>query len=80
MDEEKELSFEELMALLKDEDEEETEVDTDNLIVVTQKEYDDLCERVAWLGCLEEAGVDNWEGYEEARRIWYELYEEGNDD
>lgn len=48
-------------------------------ITITKKEYNDLCDRVAWLACLEEAGVDNWEGFDEARKIWNEEYESEED-
>lgn len=38
------------------------------MITITKEEYDDLIARVEWLECLEAAGVDNWNGFEEAFR------------
>lgn len=41
------------------------------------KEYEQLVKNSAFLLCLETAGVDNWEGYGEARssfRQWEEKY------
>lgn len=38
-------------------------------VTITRKEYDQLRKDSDWLACLEEAGVDNWEGFEEAARI-----------
>lgn len=34
-----------------------------------EKENAALAEREGWLLCLEAAGVDNWEGWDEARKI-----------
>jgi hypothetical protein len=39
------------------------------MITVPLSEYEDLKTRVHWLECLEEAGVDNWDGIDEALRI-----------
>lgn len=41
----------------------------EELITITKKEYDSLKESQQWLTCLEDAGVDNWQGIEYA----YEL-------
>jgi len=35
-------------------------------ITITKAEYDNLKEDRDWLRCLEAAGVDNWEGYDQA--------------
>lgn len=35
-------------------------------VTITKKEYDDLLKDSEWLSCLEAAGVDNWQGYEDA--------------
>lgn len=43
-------------------------------VTIPQAEYDEMIERIEWLECLEQAGVDNWDGYDEAR----ELYRERN--
>lgn len=39
------------------------------MLTITKREYDRLLKDVDWLRCLEAAGVDNWEGYDEARAI-----------
>jgi hypothetical protein len=36
------------------------------MITITQKEYDQLCKDSDWLGYLQAAGVDNWDGIDEA--------------
>lgn len=36
----------------------------DETITIKKSEYDSLQKRSAWLGDLESAGVDNWEGYD----------------
>lgn len=36
------------------------------LVARLQAERDESAEDVAWLRCLEAAGVDNWDGYDEA--------------
>lgn len=41
----------------------------EKMVTIPQAEYDYLKKRVDWLECLEAAGVDNWEGYDEARNI-----------
>lgn len=38
-------------------------------VTVPLEKYARLLERDDWLECLEAAGVDNWEGIEEAIRI-----------
>ena len=37
-----------------------------------QVEWDELWERIAWLDAMECAGVDNWEGMDEARNVFQE--------
>lgn len=39
------------------------------MVVITKAEYDRLLDVDDWMDCLEAAGVDNWEGYDEAHRI-----------
>ncbi|ACR15019.1 hypothetical protein BcepIL02_gp26 [Burkholderia phage BcepIL02] len=39
------------------------------MVSITRDEYDSLLTRSRWLECLEAAGVDNWEGIDEALRI-----------
>lgn len=36
-------------------------------VTISRKEHDVLLERDEWLSALEEAGVDNWQGYDDAR-------------
>lgn len=50
------------------------------MITITKKEYDTLVKRDEWLECLEAAGVDNWQGYDEAREILRESKEEDDED
>ena len=41
----------------------------EEMVTITKKEYDRLCEDSEWLGWLEAAGVDNWDGFDEARNM-----------
>lgn len=47
----------------------------EEMISITKKEYDQLVKDSEWLSCLEQAGVDNWEGIEMA----YEIETENKD-
>jgi cobalamin biosynthesis Co2+ chelatase CbiK len=50
-----------------------------NIIPLLQEAADKLDkneDQLHWLSCLEDAGVDNWEGIEEAQR----MYREEDDD
>ena len=42
---------------------------TIELVTISKKEYDELCERDEWLTYLEAAGVDNWDGFEYAMEL-----------
>lgn len=53
---------------------------SDEMITITLKEYNRLKDQVSWLECLEDAGVDNWEGIEEAIDIHRERFCEGEED
>jgi hypothetical protein len=44
----------------------------EDTIYIKKTEYKRLEDREYWLQCLEEAGVDNWCGYDEAGRIYRE--------
>lgn len=44
-------------------------------ITISLEEYESLLEQVRWLECLELAGVDNWEGYDEAVSMFQEEQE-----
>lgn len=39
------------------------------MVTIPREEYESLLTRSRWLECLEAAGVDNWEGIDEALRI-----------
>jgi hypothetical protein len=39
------------------------------MVMITQKELDDLREDAKFLNALYETGVDNWDGYSEACRL-----------
>ena len=43
-------------------------------VTITKKEYDRLVEESDMLNDLRDAGVDNWDGYSEAMRIYREEY------
>lgn len=38
-------------------------------ITITKKEYESLIEDSEWLQALNNAGVDNWSGYDYAREL-----------
>ena len=40
----------------------------EEIVTISKKEYDQLKHDSLFLECLQEAGVDNWEGYYEARK------------
>lgn len=44
-----------------------------NMITIPRAVYDSLMRDSDWLMCLEDAGVDNWVGYDEARQLYKEL-------
>ena len=46
------------------------------MVTITKEEYDELKRDSFFLACLENAGVDNWEWYDEARTIFQEEYRE----
>lgn len=39
----------------------------DGIALINKDALSNMVDRVEWLGCLEAAGVDNWEGYDDAR-------------
>lgn len=41
-------------------------------IEISKSEYDSLLQQSEWLECLEAAGVDNWQGIEEAYALFKE--------
>lgn len=44
--------------------------------MLTQEEYDELLDDQAFLEALRRAGVDNWDGYEEALDIYREEHQD----
>lgn len=42
---------------------------SDDMVTIPRREYEQLIKESEWLACLEAAGVDNWEGFDEARAI-----------
>lgn len=46
------------------------------MVTITREEYDQLCRSAEWLSYLEAAGVDNWDGYDEALHMQKEADEE----
>lgn len=42
------------------------------MITITKAEYDHLLENSLWLACLEDTGVDNWDGYDFARELFHD--------
>lgn len=51
----------------------------EEMVEITRDEYDMLLERDRWLSALEAAGVDNWNGWDEARSILREWDEEDDE-
>ena len=45
-------------------------------ITISLKEYNSLIEDSNWLSCLEQAGVDNWQGIDYAYDLKREQYPE----
>lgn len=41
-------------------------------VTITKEEYQSLLDDQLWLNCLENAGVDNWSGYDYARQLYNE--------
>ena len=52
----------------------------EKMITITLKEYNRLKDQVSWLECLEDAGVDNWQGIEDAVDIHRERFGFGEDE
>lgn len=46
-------------------------------ITISREEYEELQEDSLFLTCLQNAGVDNWEGYEYAVEEFQEITGEG---
>lgn len=41
-----------------------------DIVTITKEEHQSLLDDRDLLGCLEEGGVDNWEGYDAAQRAY----------
>lgn len=52
----------------------------EKMITIAESEYNQLCRDSQWLAALEAAGVDNWDGYEEAYDILEEWQKENEDE
>lgn len=50
-------------------------IDDGNTIQMSQEEYYRMEEQITWLNCLEQAGVDNWEGISYAHDLFKEQTE-----
>lgn len=48
-------------------------------ITITKAEYNSLVKDSLLLGFLEENGVDNWEGYDEAMSEYHKVLKHGGD-
>lgn len=48
----------------------------DETVTITKFEYDRLVRRDNWLACLEAAGVDNWQGWDDAIEFRNSMEEE----
>lgn len=46
---------------------------SEHTVIVKQSVYKKLLDDSIFLGCLREAGVDNWSGYEEAISLYHSL-------
>ncbi len=47
----------------------EFSVEGKKFFIVEAEAWEKLTKEVDWLMCLEAAGVDNWEGYDQARAL-----------
>lgn len=46
-------------------------------VTISEERYAELMEAELWVSCLENAGVDNWDGYDFAREEYQSCTEEG---
>ena len=44
------------------------------MVVISKDEYRDMTNQINWLICLENAGVDNWQGFDFAREEFEETF------
>lgn len=45
------------------------------MVTISEKRFDKLMRYEAFLECLEAAGVDNWDGYDDACEMFKEMYD-----
>lgn len=43
-------------------------------VTISQEEYDEMQKDIAFLECLRDAGVDNWDGYDFAVEAYQEQH------
>lgn len=41
-------------------------------VTISKEDYEEMLNEIVWLRCLDEAGVDNWEGYSYASDLYRE--------
>lgn len=44
---------------------------SEEMVTITRKQYDSLLDDEKWRICVENAGVDNWEGFYYAMQEYY---------
>ena len=70
------IDLEERIRLLENKDNSrEVEVlldDLRNYSLISNEYYTELVEHADFLNCLKSAGADNWDGYDEAREMYYD--------
>lgn len=49
-------------------------------VTISKKQFDDLLEDHLFLNCLKNAGVDNWDWYDDAIQEFNKIYNEGEDE
>jgi hypothetical protein len=42
---------------------------SEEMVTITKAQHDHLLKKDDWLSCLEQAGVDNWSGWDYAQEI-----------
>lgn len=52
----------------------------DEMVTITKERYAELIDSEDWLNCLQNAGVDNWSGYDFARELYEEITSVDYDD
>lgn len=50
--------------------------ETKDYVTISKRAFAELVDARFMLDALERAGVDNWEGYDEAQKIYSEMQEE----